>query len=195
MRHPPWLLLASVIGAVILLSAICKVLLVSELGPVDHLRSPPVRMRLLLDSELRVIKSTSPNQIFGGSNSVTHCVRLFGHLCFPGSTSIRSPDGSIDHAVASPTFDQTYANLPFGTAIFNAPDHMTMARTQVIELAIANSVPIGGLPLDPEALGIRRDTTVKLSPVMQASLSAGGAFDVSPTGSQPQAMISSEPNN
>lgn len=109
------------------------------------------------------------------------------------------PDAGTRGIRASPdavpeTVDSVLKSLLAGNVAFNVPSNMRLARTQTLEARLGVDVPLAQLTQEVAAEGEVRSAQLRVSPRMQATLSGGAAFDVSPSGPQVQ-FVSNEESN
>jgi hypothetical protein len=89
------------------------------------------------------------------------------------------------------TVDSELAKLVGGSAAFNAPDHATIGKSQVVEARLSISKSPSQLMSELPGSGRKESASLKVGDKMSATLNGGGAFDISPSGPQVQ-LISSK---
>jgi hypothetical protein len=91
---------------------------------------------------------------------------------------------------ASP-LDQALNRLVSGNIAFNVPDHIPLGKSQIIQAKLSTKLPKDLLLKQLSEAGAKESAGLKVADKMAATLTGGGAFDVSPSGPQEQ-LISDE---
>jgi hypothetical protein len=96
-----------------------------------------------------------------------------------------SPPSRVGSAPVSP-LDLQLKKLAQGNIAFNNPEKMRVGETAEIEAKLAVTIPADELMGLLNAAGKRESASLEVSDHMQATLTGGAAFDVSPAGPQSQ---------
>ena len=102
--------------------------------------------------------------------------------------AVRRLESHSEPAPAAPseTVDDVLGRLANGTVAFNTPDQMRLAHSQSIQASLGVKIPADTLVRSITANGTVTTATLKIGNRMQATLSGGSAFDITPAGPQPQ---------
>jgi hypothetical protein len=73
-----------------------------------------------------------------------------------------------------------------GNVAFNTPDHVRVGEPHIIQAKLAVNIPQNALIVQLSEAGRRESARVAVADRMVATLNGGAAFDVSPSGPQPQ---------
>jgi hypothetical protein len=73
-----------------------------------------------------------------------------------------------------------------GHVAFNAPENMQIGRTQTIQVMLGVGASVADLLSQITSEGNKETASLKVAAKMTATLTGGGAFDISPTGPQMQ---------
>jgi hypothetical protein len=93
-------------------------------------------------------------------------------------------------AAPSP-LDEALQKLIAGNVAFNTPEHMSVGKSQIIEAKLSVNMPPEALIAQLSEAGKKESASLSVADRMSATLSGGGAFEVSPSGPQQQ-LISRE---
>lgn len=104
-----------------------------------------------------------------------------------------SPPLNLVDSPPPSSLDLQLKKLVQGNIAFNNPEKMQIGETEQIEAKLAVSVPPDELMGMLTAAGKRESTSLEVSDHMQATLTGGAAFDVSPTGPQSQWIAQDAP--
>jgi hypothetical protein len=91
-----------------------------------------------------------------------------------------------DIAAAPSPLDQALQKLIAGNVAFNTPENMSVGRSRIIEAKLSVNLPPDILVAQLSEAGKRESASLSVADRMNATLSGGGAFDVSPSGPQQQ---------
>jgi hypothetical protein len=94
----------------------------------------------------------------------------------------------VDHTNATPSspLDESLQKLIAGNVAFNTPEQMSVGKSKIIEAKLSVNLPPHSLVAQFSEAGKKESAGLSVADRMSATLSGGGAFDVSPSGPQQQ---------
>jgi hypothetical protein len=103
------------------------------------------------------------------------------------------PPAGASAALGLVAVDRAIALLLDGHVAFNVPGRMHVGQTHAIQAALMPGAEVARLVALLSAPGARETASIKITERMRATLTGGGAFDVTPSGPQQQFVGLQEP--